>query len=38
MTFIRIALLLSAFNFSKLVDKDGNFVDVPGKFEQIVVL
>jgi len=38
MTFICTASLLSAFNLSKSVDKDGNVIDIPGKFEQIVVL
>ena len=38
MAFISTASLLSAFNLSKSVDKDGIAIDVPGKFEQIVVL
>ncbi|KAF8327073.1 cytochrome P450 [Amanita rubescens] len=38
MTFICTASLLSTFNITKSVDKNGNVIDVPGKFEHIIVL
>ncbi|KAF8622987.1 hypothetical protein AX15_006585 [Amanita polypyramis BW_CC] len=37
-SYICTASLLSVFNITKTVDKNGNTIEVPGKYEQIIVL